>query len=321
MAFDPAAFRPSGIFVPLVTPFAEGGDVAASDLEHLAHTVIDEGAAGIVALGTTAETATLSARERRDVLRICGGVCHERRVPLVVGAGSPDTVGTVRALDDLARDVDEESAVAAALVVVPYYTRPTEAGVVAHFEYVADRSPLPVIVYNVPYRTGQHLGWESIVRLAEHPRIVGIKQAVGSLDADTVQLLASHPTPHASFSILAGDDVLVPPLLAMGAAGAIAAAANVCAPEFVELLGHWRRGDLTRARALGNELAAPTAALMSHPNPTAIKAVLFAQQRISAPDVRLPLLAARDPEKVVATITRLRSRDQRAESSRYTPTG
>ncbi|MDV2475873.1 4-hydroxy-tetrahydrodipicolinate synthase [Rhodococcus zopfii] len=291
-------FRPSGILVPLVTPFADSGHVEAADLHRLAQTVIDDGAAGLVALGTTAEAATLSPQERRDVVRVCAAVCRERRVPLLVGTGTNDTAGTVRALNE----VGEQPDVAGALVVVPYCTRPTEAGVVAHFEYVADRSPVPIVLYNVPYRTGQQLGWESVVRLSEHPRIVGVKQAVGAIDTDTARLLAECP---AEFSVLAGEDTLVSPLLAMGAAGAIAATANVCAAEFAGLFRSWSAGRVEQARDLGNRLAAPVSALMSGPNPTVIKAVLHAQGKISSSNVRLPLLPADDAAAIAGVLAHL----------------
>ncbi|MFC9553827.1 4-hydroxy-tetrahydrodipicolinate synthase [Rhodococcus sp. NPDC056960] len=294
-------FAPSGIFVPVITPFSASGELVAVDLERLAHQVIEEGAAGVVALGTTSESSTLSPRERREVVRICGRVCREHGVPLVVGAGSNDTVGTVRAIEELGESAD----VAAVLVVVPYYTRPSEAGVVAHFEYVAQRSPLPLIVYNVPYRTGRQLGWRSILSLSEHPRIVGIKQAVGSVDTDTARLLAGSAD---TFAVLAGEDALVAPLLAMGAAGAILATANVCTREFVELFQLWRSGSLAEARALGNQLVAPACALMSEPNPTVIKAVLHAQGRISSATVRLPLLPSGECSAIVGALDQLRRR-------------
>jgi 4-hydroxy-tetrahydrodipicolinate synthase len=298
-------WQPSGLFVPLITPFTDAGDLAVTDLERLAHRVLDEGATGIVALGTTAEPATLSPCERREVLRICSGVCVERGVPLLVGAGSNDTAGTVRAIDELSAEAD----VAGALVVVPYYTRPSEAGVVAHFEHVADRSPLPLILYNVPYRTGQQLGWESVLRLAEHRQIVGIKQAIGAVDADTARLLAARAD---AFSVLAGEDALVSPLLAMGAAGAILATANVFAGEFVELLRLWRSGSLAQAQAAGSRLVAPASMLMSEPNPTGIKAVLHALGRISSPNVRLPLLPAGDPSTMVDAVLRYAADDPEA---------
>lgn len=291
-------FRPSGIFVPLITPFTVGGEVATTDLERLAHEAVDEGASGIVALGTTGEPSTLTPDERREVVRICGGVCRERGVPLVVGAGSNDTAGTVHAVEEIGGLVDA----AGVLVTVPYYTRPSEAGVVAHFEHVADRSPLPLVLYNVPYRTGQCLGWESIVRLSLHPRIIGIKQAVGVVDTDTARLFAECAD---SFSILAGEDTLASPLFAMGAAGAVLSAANVCTREFVELFDLWRSGNSQKARAVANALVGPASALMSAPNPTVIKAVLRAQGRISTADVRLPLLPVHDPSTIADVLEQL----------------
>ncbi len=202
-------------------------------------------------------------------------------------------------------ELSENTYVAGVLVVVPYYTRPSEAGVVAHFEYIAEASPLPLVLYNVPYRTGQHLGWQSIVRLAQHPRVVAVKQAVGSVDTDTARLFAESDE---SFSVLAGEDTLISPLLAMGAAGAIAATANVCTPEYVELFRLWRDGSTTQARLLGNDLVAPACALMSEPNPTVIKAVLHAQGRIATPHVRLPLLPAGEPTAIIETLRHLRTR-------------
>lgn len=286
-------FHPAGVFVPLVTPFTSDGDLAHADLENLAHDVVADGAAGIVALGTTAEPAALSVQERRDVLRICSRVCRAKGVPLIVGAGSNDTAGTVRAIAEL----HETANVTAALVVVPYYTRPTEDGVVAHFRHIADRSPLPLVLYNVPYRTGRPLGWESITALATHPRIVGIKQAVGCVDTDTALLLAQATE---SFAVLAGEDTLVWPLLASGAAGAVLATANVYTRDYVDLFDLARSEQPDRARRLAARLVEPATALMAEPNPTVIKAVLHAQGRISTPNVRLPLLPADVPPALVA---------------------
>ncbi|MFD4366419.1 4-hydroxy-tetrahydrodipicolinate synthase [Rhodococcus sp. NPDC058521] len=294
------SLRPSGIFVPLVTPFTDGGDIAESVLERLAHTAIEEGAAGIVALGTTAEASTLSPAEKRTVITTCWRVCREHDVPLIVGVGTNDTAETVHSI----REVHENADAAGVLVVVPYYTRPSEAGVVAHFQHIADHSPLPVVLYNVPYRTAQSLGQDSLIRLAAHPRIVGVKQAVGSVDTDTALLLARTPN---SFSVLAGEDTLVSPLLAMGASGGILAAANVCAAELVELHRLWRSGRTEEARGLGNRLVAPVAGLLGGPNPTVVKAVLHAQGRIPNAFVRLPLLRADAPTAVVQALNNLRA--------------
>lgn len=293
-------YHPTGIYVPLITPFTEDGELATEDLTRHAHQILDDGAAGIVALGTTGEPATLRPHEREQVIRICDDACQMYGADLIVGVGSNDTIGTAQALTELPTN----TLARAALVVVPYYTRPSEAGVITHFEYLAARSPLPLILYNVPYRTGQSLGVESIRCLAEHPNITGIKQAVGSIDTETLQLLADVGD---SISILAGEDSLVSPLFAAGAAGAILATANIFTREYVELARLWGAGGNSNdaARRLGRELLGPATELMAAPNPTLIKAALYAQGRIATPNVRLPLLTTREiPSGLAAALTK-----------------
>jgi 4-hydroxy-tetrahydrodipicolinate synthase len=275
----------AGLYVPLVTPFTPDGALAADALEGLAHAVLDDGAAGLVALGTTGEPATLTAVERRRVLDIIAGVGQERNGTVIAGAGSNDTQASAQAL----RELTAWPGVSAALVVVPYYTRPSEAGVVAHFTELAAASPVPLIIYNIPYRTGQTVGWRALRRLAERPGIAGVKHAVGGIDEDTVRLLADLPD---GFAVLGGDDAFASPLLALGAAGAILASANVCTGSFAAMVRAWQDGECARARALGHRLAGLSAALFAEPNPVVIKAVLHAQGRIPSPSVRLPLLPA-----------------------------
>jgi 4-hydroxy-tetrahydrodipicolinate synthase len=275
----------TGLYVPLITPFTVSGELAPDALEGLAHGVLDDGAAGLVALGTTGEPATLTEAERRRVLDVCARVCRERSATLIAGAGSNDTAASARALAALAKWPE----VAAALTVVPYYTRPSEAGVVAHFTALAAASPVPLVIYNIPQRTGQAVGWRALRRLAELPGIAGMKQAAGGVDADTVMLMADRPD---GFAVLAGDDLFASPLLALGAAGAIMASAHVCTRGFAGMVGAWRSGQAGQARALGHRLARVAAALFAEPNPIVIKAVLHAQNQIPSPAVRLPLLAA-----------------------------
>lgn len=276
-----------GLYVPLITPFTEEGDLAPDVLEKLAHAVIDDGAAGLVALGTTGESPTLTTAERRTVLDICAGVCRERGATLIAGAGSNDTASTARALQDLAAWPE----VSAALTVVPYYTRPSQDGIIAHFTRLAADSPVPVLVYNIPYRTGTSLSRETLRELATIPGIAGVKHAVGGIDHDTVLLMADPPE---EFAVLAGDDVFASPLLALGAAGAILASAHLCTREFADFVAAWRAGEAARGRELGNRLAALSAALFTEPNPCVIKGVLYALGKIPSPVVRLPLLPASD---------------------------
>jgi 4-hydroxy-tetrahydrodipicolinate synthase len=276
---------PRGLFVPLITPFTDGGELATEALEKLAHGVIDDGAAGLVALGTTGEPATLTGAERHAVLDVTARVCRERGAVLIAGAGSSDTARTARELRDLAAWPE----VGAALTVVPYYTRPSEEGVVAHFTTLAAASPVPLVVYNIPYRTGRVLSAETLLRLASVPGIAGLKHAAGAVDQDTVVMMAGKP---AGFAVLAGDDVFASPLLALGAAGGILASAHLRTAEFAALVAAWHSGELEPARELGHRLAPLSAALFAEPSPAVIKGALHALGRIPSPAVRLPLLPA-----------------------------
>ncbi|WP_433167365.1 4-hydroxy-tetrahydrodipicolinate synthase [Kribbella sp. CA-247076] len=272
-----------GLFVPLITPFTADDRLADDVLEALAHAVLDDGAVGIVALGTTAEPATLTAAERRRVVDICAGVCEQRGATLIVGAGSNSTAGSIEALAGLDPRVD------AALTVVPYYTRPSEDGVVEHFRRLAAASRVPLIVYNVPYRTGRTLGADTCARLARIPNVAGFKHSVGGIDDATMEFLSTRP---ADCAVLAGDDLYTAPLLALGATGAILASANVATHAYADLVANWLAGPTDDGRRLNNLLLPLSRALFAEPNPTVIKAVLTAQGRIPSPHVRLPLLPA-----------------------------
>ncbi|MGW4946007.1 dihydrodipicolinate synthase family protein [Actinoplanes sp. NPDC004185] len=269
----------SGVYVPLITPFDADGSVALDALEALAGEVLADGAAGLVALGTTGEPASLSADEQRAVLEVVTRVCRDRNATLVVGANSVEAV----------RELRERPGIQAALSLVPPFLRPGEDGVVAYFEALAAASPVPVLVYHVPYRTGQALSAAALRRLAAIPGVAGMKLAAGGIDAATVELLADPP---AGFSVLGGDDAFVSPLLALGAAGGILASAHVATDRFAELVRAWAAGDVVRARAVGHALAGLALALFAEPNPTVIKGVLHAQGRIPTAAVRLPLMPA-----------------------------
>ncbi|MFD9263275.1 dihydrodipicolinate synthase family protein, partial [Streptomyces sp. NPDC059538] len=179
--------------------------------------------------------------------------------------------------------------VGAALVTVPAFVRPAAAGVLAHFARLAAASPVPLIVYHVPYRTGQPLDAAALRALGSLPGVVGVKYAGGGIGEDAVALLGHLPD---GFEVLAGDDVYLSPLLALGAAGGILASAHLATGRFAELAGAWRAGDVARARPLGHALARMSAAAFAEPNPAVLKGVLHAQGRIPTPDVRLPLLPA-----------------------------
>jgi 4-hydroxy-tetrahydrodipicolinate synthase len=274
-----------GVFVPLITPFGADGQVAAGALETLASEVLDAGATGIVALGTTGEAATLDAAEKRAVIEVCAEVCGQRGAALVVGAGSSDTRASAAALAGLARWPQ----ITGALVPVPYYTRPGEAGVVAHFARLAAESPVPLVVYHIPYRTAQPLSAAALGELGRLPNVAGVKLATGGLGPDAMELLGDCPP---DFAVLAGDDLYLSPLLALGAAGGILASAHLATQRFAQLAAAWARGDVVAARRWGHALAPVSAAAFAEPNPVVIKGALHALGRIPTPLVRLPLLPA-----------------------------
>src|SRR5579875_3279762 len=247
----------AGVFVPLITPFDAAGEVDRDALQSLARECLDAGAAGLVALGTTAEPASLTAAEQRAVVDVVAGVCRERGAALLVGAGTEAALDALRARPE----------VTAALSVVPAFARPGEAGVVAHFAALAAASPVPLVVYHVPYRTAQPLSAAAILRLAALPGVLGMKYASGALDAETVALAGALPR---DFALLCGDDVLLAPMLALGASGGILASAHLATAGFVELVDAWRTGEggTARTREPGHRLARMSAALFAEPNPT-----------------------------------------------------
>lgn len=267
----------TGVFVPLITPFDESGGVALGPLERLAHEVLDAGAAGVVALGTTAEADALSADERAGVRDVLTAVCRGRGAPLLVGA---DTVADLRALT-------ARPPVVAALCRVPPFVRPGEDGVVAYFRALAAAGPVPLVVYHVPHRTGQDLSAGAVRRLAAIDGVIGIKYAPRAVDPDAVDLLTDPPD---GFAVLAGTDELLAPMLALGAPGAVLAGAHVATAPFVDLAADLGAGRPDRVRR--RRLRHLSACLFAEPNPCVIKGVLHAQGRIPTPAVRLPLLAA-----------------------------
>ncbi|KXP06023.1 4-hydroxy-tetrahydrodipicolinate synthase [Tsukamurella tyrosinosolvens] len=286
----------TGLHVPLVTPFAADGTVDLASLERLAHDTLADGADGLVALGTTGEPATLTPAERAAVIDRIGGVCAEHRAVFTVGAGSNATADTAASLGGIDPRADF------ALVVVPYYTRPSEAGVVEHYRRIAAASPVPLIVYDIPQRTGRTLSLDTLLDLAAIDGVGGFKHAAGAVTETTVRLLAAiNTSTPGAVSVLAGDDPFAAAVLALGGHGAISASANVAAGEFAALLAAWREHRLEEARVIGGALAGLSAALFAEPNPTVIKGVLAAQGRIATPVVRLPLLPASDGAVVAAS--------------------
>ena len=278
-------FRPAGLLVPLVTPFDERDGVDVDALEALAASVLAQGAAGVVALATTGEPTSLDQDERDAVVAACARVCADRGAVLLVGAGTNDTRTTIARHERLA----DVPGVAGSLAVVPYYVRPSEAAVVAHFAAVAARSPVPLVVYNIPYRTGRGLGAPALLELADVEGVAGLKQAVGALDADTLEVLAGAGD---RLAVLGGDDPFVLPVVLMGGTGAIAASAHLCTARFAAMLEHGARGEAAQGRRHAERLLGLVKALFAEPSPAVLKAVLHAEGRLPSPHVRMPLADA-----------------------------
>jgi 4-hydroxy-tetrahydrodipicolinate synthase len=308
------SFRPERLLVPVITPFDENDRVDEEALERHADDILAAGAAGIVAVATTGEATALEDDERSAVISICARVCAARDAVLIVGAGTYNTRETIARHEALA----DVAGVRASLAVVPYYVRPSEEAIIAHFRAVAERSPVPLIVYNIPYRTGRGLGSAALLELAATDNVVGVKQAVGGIDADTLQVLADAP---ASFSVLGGDDAFLLPLVLMGGAGAIAASANVATDLFAAMIVAGLAGEAGGGRRAAEALLPLTIALFAEPSPAVIKAVLHAKGKIPTPHVRMPLCEASPTarEQALAALDALATQQQE-RSAAATPT-
>jgi len=273
-----------GVYVPLVTPYAADGSVDLEALERLAVRVLDAGVAGLVPLGTTGEAPLLEPDEKRAVVDVCARVGQARGAHVIVGSGTNSTRSTIRAVEALAG-----TGATAALCVVPYYVRPSQAGIIAHFEAVAAASPVPIVLYNIPSRTGQPLEPDSLLRLANTANVVGVKQSVGAVDVGTLRVLAEAP---ADFAVLGGDDPILFPLVLLGGAGAVAASAHVCTRRYVEMIECGLAGKVDEGRTHHEALLPVARACFAEPNPAVFKGVLAAQGLIATPDVRAPLANA-----------------------------
>jgi 4-hydroxy-tetrahydrodipicolinate synthase len=271
-----------GVWVPLITPFDASGAVDVKAIEKLCQEYAAAGVSGIVAMGTTGEASALEADERQVAIDTIVRACSGAGIRVIVGTGSNSTAGTIRATAALAAMPE----VIAALVVVPYYVRPSVEGIVAHYRAVAAESPVPVIAYNVPSRTGRDMGAAGLLEIASMPNIAGVKQAVATLDADTLEVLANAPD---GFSVLGGEDTVLFPLMCMGAVGTISAAAHLCTERFVAMIECGLAGKIEDGRSHAEALLPVIRAAYIDPNPAVFKGVLHAQGRIATPDVRLPL--------------------------------
>jgi 4-hydroxy-tetrahydrodipicolinate synthase len=267
-----------GVLTALVTPFVEG-KIDEKGLRELVEFQIDAGADGLVPCGSTGESATLSHEEHERVVELV--VASARgRVPVVAGTGSNNTREAIR-LTQHAKQAGADGA----LLISPYYNKPTQAGIVAHYEAVARETQFPIVVYNIPGRTASNILPETVARLAAVEHIVGVKEACGDID-QIGQVLARCPE---DFDVLSGDDSYTLPLLALGGKGVICTSSNVAPKEMCELVRAFQAGDVARARAVHRRLLPLFGALFCETNPIPVKAALQIMGRIQSDEVRLPL--------------------------------
>jgi 4-hydroxy-tetrahydrodipicolinate synthase len=267
-----------GTFTALVTPFRDGG-IDVSALEDLIEKQIAAGITGIVAIGTTGESPTLSHEEREQVIRVVVAKANKRCLVLA-GTGSN---ATQHAIGDT--KLAEKLGVDAALLVAPYYNKPSQEGLFRHFKAIADATSLPIMLYNIPGRCGVDIAPETVARLAKECRnIVSIKEASGSVER-VGELRRRLPD---AFTILSGDDSLTLPFMAVGAAGVVSVASNLFPSEVCALAGACGSGDLKSAEKLHRKLLQLFKDLFIEPNPVPVKTALGWRGAMS-PEVRLPL--------------------------------
>lgn len=265
----------SGTLVALATPFNDG-QVDWKKLDELVDFQLSQGTDGIVPMGTTGESPTLSHPEHERVIEAVvkriGG-----KVPVVAGTGSNSTSEAIR-LTSFARKVGAD----AALVVNPYYNKPTQQGLYEHFKAVAEEADIPVVLYNIPGRCGVALSIETICRLAEIKNIVGIKEATGVLDVSS-EIAAS-----CNLTVLSGDDSLTLPIMAVGGKGVISVAANIVPSEVRKLTSDMLAGDIAKATAQHQKLFKLFKAMFIETNPIPVKTALALMGKCRE-EFRLPM--------------------------------
>ena len=267
----------TGAMTALVTPFRDG-EVDARALEALVEAQIAGGINALVPCGSTGEAATLTHEEHLAVVRAVVRAARGR-LPVIAGTGSNSTAEAIR----LTRGAEEAGA-DAALLISPYYNRPTQDGIYRHYAAVADATGLPLILYNIPGRTGSNITPDTIARLARLPNIAGVKEASGNL----AQVLEIIDESGADFGIYSGDDILTLPIMAAGGHGVIAVGANLMPRAYVELTDALLAGDLERARMQNHRLLPLMMALTLEVNPIPVKTAL-AMMGQCADEFRLPL--------------------------------
>ena len=285
MKYNP--FKGTGI--ALVTPFKTDRSVDVEALINIVNHVIANGADFLVVLGTTSEAPTLSADEKQLVINTILEA-NEGRLPVMLGMGGNNTQAVIEAVKN-----QDFKGIQGILSVVPYYNKPNQRGMKAHFVAIADASPVPVVVYNVPGRVGVNLQAATCVELAQHPNIIAVKEASGNLQ-QIMEILRDKP---ADFDVLSGDDGITQPLLALGATGVISVAANAYTNQFSRMMKAQNEGRIEEALRLHYAMLRMNQLIFADGNPAGIKC-LMSHIGLCENVLRLPLVPVN--EKVEAEI-------------------
>lgn len=248
----------------MVTPFDESGNVDYVVLTELIEHLIDTGTEGLVVTGTTGESPVLTAEEAGAIYKHVVKIV-DKRVPVIAGTGTNNTAQTIAQ-----SKVAEDAGVDGLMVVVPYYNRPNQAGLYNHFKTVATTTTLPIMLYNIPGRSGVHMDAETIIELSKLDNIVSVKEASGNLEQVTT-IVSRTPD---NFTVYSGDDSKTIPMMAIGAVGVVSVASHVIGKEIQEMIRTFTNGEVEKAASLHQDLLPQMDALFIAPNPAPVKAAL-----------------------------------------------
>ncbi|MBK5093028.1 MAG: 4-hydroxy-tetrahydrodipicolinate synthase [Actinobacteria bacterium] len=271
--------RFEGVFVPNVTPFKDG-EIDEESLRRLIDYAVDQGASGLVPTGTTGECATLSHDEHIRVIEVVADQAGGR-IPVIPGIGTNSTQETL-SLVGKAEELDLQGY----LVVGPYYNRPSQEGIVEHFRAVSEITERPILIYNIPARTGRNIEVDTVVELSRIPNIVGIKDASGDVN-QTMNIIARTD----GFSVLSGEDHLLFSICCLGGHGGILASAHVLPADFLSLCRATCQGDIEEARRLHYRLLPLVRTMFKEPNPAPAKVAMKLLGIIESDELRLPLMS------------------------------
>lgn len=273
----------NGLGVAMVTPFLQNGDIDFTSLKKLTEHLINGGVNYLVVMGTTGENPTISSSEQAQILETVMAT-NDGKLPIVFGIGGNDTKNVIHRLQNT-----NLAGVDGILSVGPYYNKPSQEGVYQHFKAISEHSPLPVIMYNVPGRTGMTISAQTTLRIAELPQIVATKEASGSLDI-ALEIIRNKP---ADFSVISGDDNYTLPYIACGMSGVISVVGNAYPAEFSALINAALNNDFDTARMWQNKLLPMMNAIFYDGNPGGIKYVLN-QMGILENAFRLPVVGVNE---------------------------